>query len=191
MSGDILTRDPPEEPFDEFPLYPPWYSKPLPVRQIPLLPLGTFRNQYTPQDQIEFNQQFYGKDTHMYELTLTQPDTLPKDPYDLLSALTKIVQSKMHQVIDYLAIIELTKSGTPHLHAVLVTQCYINKSKISYPYRFSLSSVKSISAWINYLLKDNFSSDIISYCQAKGIPTYHALQKTSDAKEAPYGQQEV
>lgn len=191
ITGDVLVTNPYEEDLDEFPKYPPWYSKPLPVRQIPILPLGTFRNNYTPDCQIDFNTQLYGPDVHFYELTFTQPDTLPKDPYDLLTALTKVVQSKMHQIIDYLSVIELTKSGTPHLHALLISRCYINKSKIQYPYRFSLSKVKSISAWINYLMKDNFSPDIISYCHSKGIDPSNALQKTSDEKETPYGEQEV
>nr|QBX89323.1 hypothetical protein [Insect-associated ssDNA molecule]QBX89325.1 hypothetical protein [Insect-associated ssDNA molecule]QBX89327.1 hypothetical protein [Insect-associated ssDNA molecule]QBX89329.1 hypothetical protein [Insect-associated ssDNA molecule] len=170
--GDVVLRTPPNYELDEFPMYPFGETPPPPRRQIPLFPLGNFRNEYHPDDDIDFNKDFYSKDYHMYELTLTQPDNIPKDPYDLISAFRKIVQSKMHKVVDWMYVIELTKTGTPHLHAILISQCYINQSKINYPYRYTVSKIRNLSAWINYLLKDNFSPDNIAYCDSKGIPNY-------------------
>lgn len=191
ITADFMTNQLPVE-HDEFPEYPPWYSKPVPQRQIPLFPLGTFRNDYTPDCQIDFNKHFYGKYAHMYEITLTQPDTEPKDPYNLNTAFKKIIQSKMFQVIDALSVIELTKSGTPHLHGIIISKCYVNQSKINYPYRCTVSKIRNLQSWINYLMKDNFSPDIISYCYSKGIDPSYALQKTNNEETtSPEGKQEV
>lgn len=170
---------------DEFPKYPIGYLVPEPQRQIDLLPLGNFGNEYTNDCQIVYNKDFYGKDVHYYELTLTQPDTEVKDPYNLISAFRKIVQSKMFKVRDYMRCIELTKTGTPHLHALLISDCYINASKVNYKHRFTVSKVRNLSAWVNYLLKEIMSPPIIDYCHTKGIEQYEYCQNTQVIQEEP------
>ncbi|AUM61759.1 Rep [uncultured virus] len=108
----------------------------------------------------------------VYELTLT---TTKDDPYELRQYLDKIVKSKMFDVKAFKACMELQENGNPHIHAMLwsgkkVLNSNHIKTKIKFPYRFTLKFVRRQQNYYNYILKEKDSPIIIEYCQRKGIP---------------------
>lgn len=108
----------------------------------------------------------------VYELTLT---TTKDDPYEIRQYFNKIIQSKMFGVLAYKACIELQQNGMPHLHAVLwsskkVLNSNHVKSKIKFPYIFTLKFVRRQENFYKYILKNKNDASIIDYCQRKGIP---------------------
>lgn len=107
----------------------------------------------------------------VYELTLT---TTKDDPYELRQYLQKICESKMFDVKAFKACFELQENGHPHIHAMLwsgkkVLNSNHIKSRIKYPYRFSLKFVRRQENFYNYILKEKECPNIIEYCLRKGI----------------------
>lgn len=120
----------------------------------------------------------------VYELTLT---TTKDDPYELRQYFQKIYESKMFDVKAFKACMELQKNGNPHIHAMLwsgkrVLNSNHIKSKIKFPYIFSLKFVRRQENFYNYILKSEKNNNIedIDYCNRKGIPQ----QWSSQEKEA-------
>lgn len=102
----------------------------------------------------------------VYELTLT---TTKDDPAELRQYLDKIVASKMFGVTAYKACYELQKNGKPHIHAMLwSTKKVLNsnhiKSKIKFPYIFTLKFVRMQPNFYNYILKNEKDISTIEYC---------------------------
>lgn len=116
-------------------------------------------------------------DGSIYELTLTLPEGTD-DPYLLRTTLQKVVNSRMYEVINWAACIELTAKGTPHLHAIIYSKkkyCDGSKLKgkpISYPHRFEFKRVRSEHDYLNYIKKEAGNPVILDYCAKKGIPQY-------------------
>lgn len=110
------------------------------------------------------------KDGSVYELTLTSPDD---DVYYLRETLSKIVASKMFDVIRWQACIELTKTGLPHIHAILYShKKYLDGTKIKkmFRHRYELSRVRSEEKYLLYIKKEITNNIVIDYCAKKGIP---------------------
>lgn len=110
----------------------------------------------------------------VYELTLTSP---VDDPYSLRQYLSKVVKSRMFDVILCVSCIELTEAGMPHIHALLYTsRPYLDASKIKtsikFPHRFELKIVRSCIDYINYLFKEKNNPLIIEYCNRKGVSQF-------------------
>lgn len=106
----------------------------------------------------------------IYELTLTTPDD---DPYELRSALERIVKSAMFEVKGYIACLELTVKGIPHIHALLFSnRKYIDGSKIKalYTYRYECKRVRRPADYYEYLQKEDGNPLVEDYCVKKGIP---------------------
>lgn len=108
----------------------------------------------------------------VYELTLT---TTKDDPYELRQFFKKICDSKMFDVKAFKACVELQENGKPHIHAMLwsgkkVLNSNHVKSKIKFPYIFTLKFVRRQLNYYNYILKEKDSPNIIEYCRLKGIP---------------------
>lgn len=105
----------------------------------------------------------------LYELTLT---TNKDDPHELKELFGRITRSAMFAVKGYIACIELTKAGLPHIHALLFSsKKYIDASKIKsmYPYRYECKRVRLPGRYYEYINKDVESAATIDYCKAKGI----------------------
>lgn len=106
----------------------------------------------------------------VYELTLTSVDD---DVYYLRTVFHKIVASAQFDVVFWKACVELTKSGLPHIHAILYsTRKYLDASKIKkmFKYRYELKRVRDEVAFNNYILKEDGNPIISNYCEKKGIP---------------------
>lgn len=106
----------------------------------------------------------------LYELTLT---TTVDEPYELRTALERIVKSAMFEVKGYIACMELTKQGLPHIHALLFCKRkYIDGSKIKklYKYRYECKRVRMPANYYEYLKKEQDNPEIQDYCDRKGIP---------------------
>lgn len=109
----------------------------------------------------------------LYELTLTTPTD---DPYELRQFLDKITKSAMFSVKAYIACIELTKAGLPHIHALLFGNAkYMDASKIKklkFPYRYELKRVRVPGRYHEYVNKERDNPIVIDYCNKKGIPQF-------------------
>jgi len=106
----------------------------------------------------------------IYELTLT---TNVDDPYELRTALAKIVKSKMNGIVFWKACFELTKAGMPHIHAILYSsKKYLDATKIKqfFTKRYELKRVRSEQAFLTYIIKEKNNNVVINYCLQKGIP---------------------
>lgn len=107
----------------------------------------------------------------VYELTLT---TTKDDPYEIRQYFQKICESKMFAVKAFKACFELQENGHPHIHAMIwsgkkVLNSNHVKTKIKFPYRFSLKFVRRQLNFYNYILKEKDDPTIIEYCLRKGI----------------------
>jgi len=119
----------------------------------------------------------------LYELTLTEPSTDSHDPATILASFTKFLESRMLNVIDYLAVIELHKNGHPHIHALLACDIKkLEKSKIlaTYPHRAELALVRDLNKYLIYIHKDILRPNIVSFKHTHGVPTILQKQKTPD-----------
>lgn len=121
----------------------------------------------------------------VYELTLT---TTKDDPYEIRMYFDKIVKSKMFDVKAFKACMELQQNGNPHIHAMLwsgkkVLNSNHVKTKIKYPYRFTLKFVRRQQNFYNYILKEKDSPNIIEYCLKKGIPQIWHTENTEQAQQ--------
>lgn len=107
-----------------------------------------------------------------YELTLT---TNTDEPQELIDILHTVIEKKMFGIVKWGACFELTKSGLPHIHAILWTDnkyMDITKMKRYIPYRFELKKVRDIRAYLLYIKKEINNPIIIDYCERKGIPQF-------------------
>lgn len=114
----------------------------------------------------------------IYELTLTTDND---DVYELRTAFHKIVKSAMFSVKGYIACIELTKLGLPHIHALLFSNSkYIDASKIKklYKKRYECKRVRQPENYYNYLFKEKENPLIIDYCAKKGIEQFWEYAST-------------
>lgn len=106
----------------------------------------------------------------IYELTLT----IDKDDvYQLLGDFNKIVKSRMFEIKGYIACIELTQSGLPHLHALLFSsRKTIDASKIKklYQYRYSCKKVRLPGNFYEYINKERHNATVQGYCDARNVP---------------------
>lgn len=119
---------------------------------------------------------------HIYELTLT---TTKDDPYELRTALNKIIKSKMFNVKKYVACMELTKNNLPHVHACLWMDCkYVDVSKVKkfISYRYEFKPVRDLDAYLNYIKKEDGNNIIREYCQKKGIEQIWPKEKLEEEK---------
>lgn len=118
-----------------------------------------------------------------YELTLT----VDKDePQILFDGLNTFVKSAMFDVIGWMACVELTKTGLPHIHAFIVSsRKYLDASKVKkvYAYRAELKRVRMVDNYINYLLKNKNDVSTIAYCKEKGIPQFISCQSVEKFHE--------
>lgn len=108
----------------------------------------------------------------IYELTLT---TSKDDPKALCIAMTKIVKSKMVGSIRCKYSIELTKSGLPHIHAIIYSsKKFIDASKIKpfWQERYELKKVISEEHYLNYILKEKNNPAIIAYCAKHNLKQF-------------------
>lgn len=124
----------------------------------------------------------YGQKS-IYELTLT---TAKDDPKALISAIDKILKSKMVSSLQSLYAVELTKSGLPHIHAIVYSsRRFIDASKIKsfWTERFELKKVISEEHYLNYILKEKNNSDIISYCKKHNISQFSKCQLSEELLE--------
>lgn len=106
----------------------------------------------------------------LYELTITIDID---DVYTLRESFNKIVRSAMFEVCGYIACIELTKSGLPHIHALLFSRLqYIDGSKIKkiYKYRYQCKKVRMPGNYHDYINKERDNPVVNEYCLKKGVP---------------------
>lgn len=106
----------------------------------------------------------------LYELTLTVP---ADDVYSLRQGFLRILQSKMFEIKGFIACIELTKSGLPHIHALLFSnKKYLDSSKIKtmYEWRYELKRVRLPGNYYDYINKEKNNPMVIDYCAQKGVP---------------------
>lgn len=119
------------------------------------------------------------------EITLTQPAE-SKDPYDLLNTMRRIVQSAMFSIVWWLACIELTDKGTPHIHMLIGSNAkYFNASKIKYfhKYRFECAPVRDIKKYIEYIYKEKNDRLHIEFCLQKGIDQFYGTNHETKEQE--------
>jgi len=105
----------------------------------------------------------------LYELTLTID---VDDVYTLRECFNKITSSAMFEIKGYIACVELTKSGLPHIHALLFSKKkYIDGSKIKklYKYRYECKRVRHPGNYYDYINKERDNPAVIDYCAAKGV----------------------
>lgn len=105
----------------------------------------------------------------LYELTLT---TDVDDPYELRQALSRIVKSAMFEVKGYIACIELTRAGLPHIHALLFSKRkYIDGTKIKklYAKRYECKRVRLPGNYYAYINKEKDNPLVVDYCAKKGV----------------------
>lgn len=107
----------------------------------------------------------------VYELTLTIPPNA-MTPVELYGWLDRIATSRTQSCVGYVACMELTKAGIPHIHAMLFTSKYVDKSKVTYPHRFEFKKVRSVENYLIYIQKCLDDPDIQAYCQQHGVPQY-------------------
>lgn len=95
-----------------------------------------------------------------YEITITQPDT-DKSPKRLCSVFERIVNSKSVGALQYKGVLELTESGTPHIHILIGTSlsptAFIRKrdlEKLNDGFRVSRDKVRKVLNFQTYLDKD-------------------------------------
>lgn len=108
----------------------------------------------------------------IYELTLTVPTD---DAYSLRQGLLRILQSKMFEIKGFIACIELTKQGLPHIHALLFSnKKYLDSTKIKtmYEWRYELKRVRLPGNYYDYINKEKNNPTVIDYCAQKGIPQF-------------------
>lgn len=104
-----------------------------------------------------------------YELTLTVPAGLniEESVADLNKAISKITTSKMLNVHEAFYAYELHEDGRPHVHMLLKPNdnSTIQASRIKkiYQYRFTLSKVRDLHAYCEYLVKDLDDSNHIAF----------------------------
>lgn len=120
-------------------------------------------------------------DCKYYELTLTVPVRDDKTPYELLPWITKFITMKTFKVLDWMYVVELTDAGMPHIHALVATRGYVDKSKFKYPHRFELKVVRDLGNYINYLHKDIYDPLHIQYKVQYGLQTLY--QKEAERPE--------
>lgn len=153
---------------DYFIMVPIQRKKPATTRPIQIFPLATLCRNYEFGNKLLCNDS--GNPNHkFYELTLTQPPSEDQSPHDILAAFDKIVTSTMWKIEQYIRCVELQKNGEPHIHALLVTTKYINKSKINYKHRFTLSRVKDLKSWLYYIFKEKNCKKLNAYCMKHNI----------------------
>lgn len=119
-----------------------------------------------PQEVVDKFQPY----TSLYELTLTINED---DVYTLREGFNKIVSSAMFELKGYIACIELTKAGLPHIHALLFSnKKYVDGSKIKklYKYRYECKRVRFPGNYYNYINKERDNPLVIDYCNIKGVP---------------------
>lgn len=121
----------------------------------------------------------------VYELTLT---TTKDDPYELLQYLRKIRDSKMFGILAYKACLELQKNGHPHVHVMVwsnkkVLNSNHIKSRIKFPYIFTLKFVRKQLNFYNYILKEKDDPITIEYCRIKGIQQIWSEEVSKSAAE--------
>lgn len=135
-----------------------------------------------PKEVIIVNDSYnYDPGVSYYELTLTQPDG-DERPHALLAMCDKIVTSKIFGVVDYLYCLELTEKGVPHVHMFISTsKKYLDATKVKWPYRFSLSRVRSVPDLIKYILKD-VDPRIGAYCILHSVSQFYAKKEISSKK---------
>lgn len=139
---------------------------------------------------IRLNTLVYRKDSNKnitgWELTLT---TDVNDPHTLLSDFRRIVSSKMFIISSYYAVIELTKVGIPHIHAY-IESTKINASRIRklYKKRFTLSRVRNLKAYKDYLDKDKDDIILVNYLKEKKLSrvySYNGIPQEIPKAEVP------
>lgn len=124
----------------------------------------------TADDLHELVKDIYEPYESMYELTLT---TDVDEPYDLRMALDRIVRSAMFDIKGFIAVIELTKAGLPHIHALLFSRRkYIEAAKIKtiYAKRYECKRVRKPKCYYDYIMKERDNPLVVDYCARKGIP---------------------
>lgn len=111
-----------------------------------------------------------------YELTIT---SLSEDPKDLLQSFDTIVNSKMVSCIGYDRCIELTHNGYPHIHAAIYSsKKYLDAKKICAlsKTRTSLSRVRNLDNFFNYINKDRDNQSTISYCLKHSVEQFSSMR---------------
>lgn len=104
-----------------------------------------------------------------YELTLTVPAGLniQESIKDLNKAIADVAKSKMLNVRDAYYVYELHEDGRPHVHMLLKPKdnATIQASRIKrfFPHRFTLSKVRDLHAYCEYLIKNFDDSQHIEF----------------------------
>lgn len=118
---------------------------------------------------------------HIYFLTLTLDSEHGFE--DLMNGFKKIVNSDMFGVQKYIRCIELTKKGTPHIHAMLHVKYYMEKAKVLKLYKSGfvhLEKVKSIIKVNQYINKCKEDPDTNLYLENQDIQ-YIQIESYPDA----------
>lgn len=106
----------------------------------------------------------------IYELTLT----IDKDDVlELLAYFNKVTHSAMFEIKGFIACVELTQSGLPHIHALLFSnRKHIDASKVKklFPYRYTCKKVRLPGNFYEYINKERDNVTVQNYCTAKNIP---------------------
>lgn len=105
----------------------------------------------------------------IYELTLTTP---VDDIAALREGFLKITRSAQFAVKGYIACIELTEAGVPHIHALLFSNIpKLNASKIKamYPHRYECKKVRMPGNYHAYINKEKDNQLVKDYCTLHNV----------------------
>lgn len=144
-------------------------------------PIQAQRGALIPTIHVKHN---FGQKS-IYELTLT---TGKDDPKALISAIDKILKSKMVSSLQSAYSVELTKAGLPHIHAIVYSsRRFIDASKIKsfWQERFELKKVISEEHYLNYILKEKNNPVIIEYCKKHNILQFSKCQLLEELPADP------
>lgn len=112
------------------------------------------------------------KKLSQFEVTLTTIDT---DPYKIIENMQKIAKSKMFEITEWKACLELTVNERPHIHMWISTPTVIQPSRIRkiHKERFTCSRVRNPRAYLEYLEKEKNNDKVINYCLEKKCEQFY------------------
>lgn len=119
----------------------------------------------------------------VYHLTLTSN---VDDPYEIRNTFHKFIKSAQVEAVYWIAALELTKAGLPHIHVVIYSaRKYVDVKKISqakyFRGRFQLNTVRNLDNYLLYINK-NFRSLITEeYCARKGVPQFWSIKDVAES----------
>lgn len=111
---------------------------------------------------------------YLYECTLTVPQE-QVDPKNLLEGFEKLVKSKMYACLGYIACVELTQAGSPHMHILFFSRTTLDGTKVKklYQYRYQFSRVRRPENYYNYIYKERGNPLVEYYCAQYGIQQFY------------------